>query len=192
MNVEAGKKKKIFLICPVREVTDTEKEAIAQYVAALKKDGHSVYWPLTDTNQDDSVGLRICQDNRAAIIAADEIHIWWNGKSQGSIFDFGMAFGLNKKIVLVNYDEVPATPYKSFNNVLREIGTTKETLTPLEKFKLAALSTEEVTDDQVEGLFLEFEAGSEEELLEVIEIVEIYRPVLWQKLQKEHRERMGK
>jgi hypothetical protein len=188
VNAEVGKKKKIFLICPVREVTDTEKEAIAQYVAFLKKAGHSVYWPLTDTNQDDPVGLHICQDNRSAIIAADEIHIWWNGKSQGSIFDFGMAFGLNKKIVLVNRDQVPATPHKSFNNVLREIGITKETLTPLEKFKLAVLSTEEVTDNQVEGLFLEFEAGSEEELLEVIEIMEKHRSMVWQKLEAKHKE----
>jgi hypothetical protein len=123
VNTVEVKKKKIFLICPVREITSEEKEAIAQYIAGLKKAGHNVYWPLTDTNQEnDPIGLRICRDNRSAIINADEIHIWWNGKSTGSFFDLGMAFGLDKKIVLANYDQVPSTPQKSFNNVLREIG----------------------------------------------------------------------
>lgn len=115
---------KIFLICPVRGITDEEKNAtiIARYVLNLVRSGHMVHWPLRDTDQDDLVGLRICQDNRHAIEDADEIHVWWNGKSQGSLFDLGMAFALRKKIVLVNSDSVRPTPRKSFNNVLLEIG----------------------------------------------------------------------
>lgn len=113
---------KIFLICPVRGIMDEGKSAIARYALNLVRAGHMVHWPLRDTDQNDSVGLRICQDNRQAIEDADEVHIWWNKKSQGSIFDLGMAFALRKKIVLVNVGSVRQTPRKSFNNVLLEIG----------------------------------------------------------------------
>ena len=112
----------IFLICPVRGITDEEKNAIVRYVLNLVRSGHMVHWPPRDTDQNDSVGLRICQDNRQAIEEAEEIHVWWNEKSQGSLFDFGMAFALRKKIVLVNFDSVRQTPRKSFNSVLLRIG----------------------------------------------------------------------
>lgn len=117
---------KIFLICPVRGVTDEEKIIIERYVLNMEKYGHSVYWPWRDTDQDDSIGLRICQDNRRAIEEADEVHVWWNEKSQGSIFDLGMAFALRKKIFLVNFCFVLSTPHKSFNNVLLKIGTLQD------------------------------------------------------------------
>jgi len=109
---------KIFLICPVRMVGETERKKIENYVASLEKSGHRVHWPERDTNQNDGIGLRICRDNRAAIKEADEIHIWWNEKSQGSLFDFGMAFAQEKKIILANPNDVLSTTQKSFNNVL--------------------------------------------------------------------------
>lgn len=109
---------KISLICPVRGITNEEKEVVEKYVLDLEQKGHKVHWPPRDTNQDDPVGLRICQDNRQAIKEADEIHIWWNKKSEGSLFDFGMVFGLEKRIVLINPESVIKTPTKSFNNVL--------------------------------------------------------------------------
>lgn len=116
---------KIFLICPVRGITEEEKVVIEKYVLDLEKTGHTVHWPPRDTNQNDSIGLRICQDNRQAIEESDEIHIWWNEKSQGSLFDFGMAFALGKKIVLINPESVQKTPAKSFNNVLLELNSMK-------------------------------------------------------------------
>lgn len=88
---------KIFLICPVRGVTDEEKVATEKYVLDLETAGNKVHWPPRNTDQDDPVGLRICQDNRQAIEDADEVHIWWNDKSQGSLFDFGIAFALKRK-----------------------------------------------------------------------------------------------
>lgn len=116
------KKKKIFLICPVRNITEREKKRIRRYLKKLEKQGHKVHWPLRDTNQDDPIGLRICTDNAKAIIWADEIHIWWNENSQGSLFDFGMSFMSSilgkKKIILANPDEIAPTNGKSFNNVL--------------------------------------------------------------------------
>ena len=60
-----------FLICPVRNVS---AEDTAEIVMELERQGWSVHWPHRDTDQTDPVGLRICQDNRAAIEAADVIH----------------------------------------------------------------------------------------------------------------------
>jgi len=111
-------KMKIFLICPVRNVQLEERTKIEQYVSSLERSGHSVHWPERDTDQNDAVGLRICKDNRKAIRKADEIHVWWNEKSQGSIFDLGMVFASAKKIVLANPEMIASTPQKSFNNVL--------------------------------------------------------------------------
>src|SRR3989344_1010569 len=112
---------KIFLICPVRGITEQEKILIEQYVSDLETAGHAVHWPPRDTDQNDNAGLRICRDNRRALEEAQEIHIWWNGKSQGSVFDFGMAFALRKKIVLANPGSIEKTEEKSFNNVLLKI-----------------------------------------------------------------------
>jgi hypothetical protein len=109
---------RIFLICPVRNITDEEKAAIGKYVFDLEQSGHIVHWPLRDTNQDDLIGLRICGDNRQAIADADEVDVWWNDTSKGSYFDFGMAFALGKKIVIANPDALFPTEGKSFGNML--------------------------------------------------------------------------
>ncbi len=131
-------KKKIFLICPVRNLTKKVERKTRQYVAHLKTQGHKIHWPPQDTKQDDPIGLRICTDNAKAIIWADEVHIWWQWeekkwwqkwmwwikekKSTGSLFDFGMSFMCSilgkKKIILANPEEVKWTSHKSFNNVL--------------------------------------------------------------------------
>ena len=116
---------KIFLICPVRGITEEEKNVIEQYVLNLEEAGHTVHWPPRDTDQNDSVGLRICQDNRKALEEAEEIHIWYNETSRGSLFDLGMAFALRKKVVLINRKRARRTPHKSFINVLLAINRTK-------------------------------------------------------------------
>ncbi len=104
--------KKAFLICPVRGV---DPEASRHIVEQLEADGWAVYWPTRDTDQDDGVGYRICKDNLAAIRASDHVFIVWDGKSQGTLFDAGMAFALGKPITCVSLPEL--TPYKSFQNM---------------------------------------------------------------------------
>lgn len=116
-----GFKMNIFIICPVRNLTDEEKTRIENYIMRLEKMGHSVHFPPRDTNQKDRIGSRICLDNLSAIKRADEVHIWWNNNSEGSKFDFGMAFALGKKIVIINSEMVLPTEYKSFSNVLLEL-----------------------------------------------------------------------
>jgi hypothetical protein len=110
---------RIFLICPVRGITPEEKAATEKYVSELESASNIVHWPPRNTDQNDPIGLRICQDNRQAIVDATEVHVWWNGQSQGSLFDLGMAFALNKKIILANPHEVHHSPEKCFGNVLR-------------------------------------------------------------------------
>lgn len=114
--------KRVFLIHPVRGITEDERIDIEKYVKDWEDSGAKVYVPMRDTQQDDPIGVRICTDNRAGLENATEVHIWWNGKSEGSLFDFGMAFALRKAIVLANPEDVPGTDgRKSFNNVLRAL-----------------------------------------------------------------------
>ena len=60
-----------------------------------------------------------------AIWLADEVHIWLDLESQGSLFDMGMTFAYliytEKKIVLINGDKISPTPHKSFGNVFIEL-----------------------------------------------------------------------
>jgi hypothetical protein len=104
---------KTFLICPVRGHSHIETEAI---VKILEDDGYDVYWPCRDTNQQDEHGLRICEDNKRAIKEADVVHVIWDGKSQGCLFDLGMAFSMNKKIIPISLPE--RTNGKSFQNMI--------------------------------------------------------------------------
>lgn len=108
----------VFIICPVRNITDKEKDALMRFVEELENQGNKVHWPPRDTNQNDPTGLRICKDNRDAIEKADYVYVWWNEESQGSLFDIGMAFALKKRVCLINSHLVIKTVNKSFNNVL--------------------------------------------------------------------------
>ena len=109
---------KTFLICPVRGHDPTKWES---FVDELKRREWEVYWPPRDTDQDDLTGLRICRDNREAIREADAVHVIWDGKSQGVLFDLGMAFALGKKVVVIALPE--ATEGKSFQNMVRAWAT---------------------------------------------------------------------
>jgi hypothetical protein len=109
----------IFLICPVRNATEEQKAKIAKYIEDAEARGMKVYYPARDTNQQDAVGWRICSDNRKAIQESEEIHVFWDSNSTGTLFDLGMAFCLGKRIKIVNIEDVPATVGKSFNNMLR-------------------------------------------------------------------------
>ena len=57
--------------------------------------------------------LQICKRNVGDIKWADEVHIFWDQRSIGTIFDFGAVFALGKKIKLVFINQ------KTFLNVMR-------------------------------------------------------------------------
>lgn len=108
---------KIFIICTVRSATKEYVENLENYVLNLEKEGHNVYAPHRDTNQN-ALGYDICKQNMQGIIDADEVHIFYNSKSQGTHFDMGVAFALNKKIVVIENE--PLTEGKSFQRMLVE------------------------------------------------------------------------
>ena len=123
-SLTATKQKKIFIICPVRDVTDEEKRFIADYIVRLESKNCKVHYPSRDTNQNDPIGVKICAQNRAAIKESDEVHVYWNRKSAGSLFDLGMAFSMEKKIVSINPEYVLqgiTDGKKSFYNVLASL-----------------------------------------------------------------------
>ncbi len=108
---------KTFLICPVRGHSPEETKRI---VEDLEASGFDVHWPPRDTEQKDDTGYRICSDNLEAIKSADVVHIVWDGKSQGCLFDLGMAFALRKRIVPIS---LPAEgSEKSFQKMVRYWG----------------------------------------------------------------------
>ena len=110
---------KIFLICPVRNASDAQRMAMATFInRAEALDGHKVYYPARDTDQNDPIGYRICADNRHAIENADLVAVFFDKKSQGSLFDLGMAFALRKPIKIVNLADLERTDGKSFTNMM--------------------------------------------------------------------------
>jgi len=110
-------KKKVFVICSVRGMDDNYRQKLEQYVATLESNGCEVHLPHRDTNQEAS-GLDICLQNSRAIREADEVHIFYSSKSQGTHFDMGVAFGLRKKIVIVENE--PFGEGKSYPRMLTE------------------------------------------------------------------------
>jgi hypothetical protein len=107
-----------FLISPVRNLTPETKSKIDKYVKDFEVDGRKMYVPYRDTNQDDDIGFRICEDNLAAMEMADEVYIWWDKNSKGSLFDLGMAFVLAKNLNIVNPEDIEPNDYKSFENLV--------------------------------------------------------------------------
>ena len=116
---------KIFLISPVRTLDTLTFHEISAYVTKLASEGHVVYWPVIGTNQRQKE-MAICQENKEAIIKADEIHIWYDVDSLGSIFDLGMAWALNKKLVIAN--DVDGSYEKSFANLIIDWSSQKEVI----------------------------------------------------------------
>lgn len=113
----------IYIICPVRNRTGEEDEKIKAYVVELEEKGHTVREPSRDTDQNDEIGLRITQEHEEDIIWADEVHVWWNPKSKGNLWDMAQArmakrFMPEKKIVLLNVNSIKVTPEKSYTNVV--------------------------------------------------------------------------
>jgi nucleoside 2-deoxyribosyltransferase len=107
----------IFIICSVRGTSDEYRKRLEHYVKTLEDIGHNVHLPHRDTNQNNS-GFNICKENSNAIFNSDEIHIFYNSESQGTHFDMGVSFALNKKIVIVENE--PLTEGKSFQRMLTE------------------------------------------------------------------------
>ena len=87
--------KKRFFIIHSKGLT----ERAFKLAEELRAEGHEVYIPGIETNQDTDE-LTICSANREAMMRSDEVRVIWDGTSHGVIFDLGMAFAMQKLIKL--------------------------------------------------------------------------------------------
>ena len=108
---------KDFIICTVRGASEEYKKKLEDYVAKLEGEGHKVHLPHRDTKQD-AGGYDICMQNMMAISNADVVHVFYNPDSQGTHFDLGVAFALNKKLLIVENIEFGVG--KSFARMITE------------------------------------------------------------------------
>lgn len=94
--------KRVYLVCPVNNVTDEEKEILDDYVTAVERGGGVVHYPLRDVNQADSSLLRILKEHRNAMKKSDEVKMYWGKHTNGSFFDVGMAVMAEKPLRVIN------------------------------------------------------------------------------------------
>lgn len=86
---------------------------ISEYYLPLRQAGHEVRMPAFDERSElDALG--VCEYNRGIIEWADEVHIFWDQRSPGTLFDFGMAFALRKPVKVVYLEP------KTFAEVLKK------------------------------------------------------------------------
>ena len=108
----------IYIICPVRNLSEQWEEGLLAYAHLKESAGHKVHLPFRDTDQNDRTGYRICQDHAEAMLNADEVHIAYDGKSEGWLFDLGMAFALNKPVQPITGYFPNITKGKSYTNMV--------------------------------------------------------------------------
>lgn len=109
----------VFLICSVRNASDELKSEMADYVKSLEDEGTSVYYPVRDTDQT-MRGIDICRKSATEISKAKEVHVFYLSESQGTHFDMGISFVLNKPIHIVKNVPLLENGKKCYQRVLVE------------------------------------------------------------------------
>lgn len=66
----------------------------------LEAMGHEVSMPAFDDHPVFNE-LELCEYNRSLIEEADEVRVIWDGRSMGTVFDYGMAFAMKKPLRIV-------------------------------------------------------------------------------------------
>ena len=98
---------KIFLICPVRNATYEQRKWIEDFVKEKTDEGCTIHAPHLHTRQTDLFGgFAICTQNALAVASSEEIDIYYDQTSTGSVFDLGVAYALHKPLHLLNKDEI--------------------------------------------------------------------------------------
>ena len=79
----------------------------------MEAEGHKVQVPAFDSHPGlDELG--VCEHNLKLIRWADEIHLIWDQRSMGTVFDFGMLFALRKPFRVIYMEE------KTFRGVMEK------------------------------------------------------------------------
>lgn len=98
---------KIFLICPVRNATDEQRKWIEDFAREKYEDGYTIHAPHLHTRQTDLFGgYAICKQNAEAVASSQEIDIYYDQSSTGSVFDLGVAYALHKPLRLLNKEDI--------------------------------------------------------------------------------------
>ena len=125
---------KIFLICPVRNATDSQKKWIEEFVKEKYNDGYTIHAPHLHTVQSDLFGgYAICKQNANAVATSKEIDIYYDQSSTGSVFDLGVAYALNKPLVLLNKDEIIFDDNDFIDSIVKSWSYKKEKQKKLQK-----------------------------------------------------------
>lgn len=111
---------KIFLICPVRNATNEQREWIENYVKEKNECGYIIHAPHLHTRQNDLFGgYAICKQNALAVASSNEIDIYYDQKSTGSVFDLGVSYALRKPLVLLNENELVFNNENEIDNIIK-------------------------------------------------------------------------
>ncbi|MBO4570147.1 MAG: hypothetical protein J5689_02915 [Clostridia bacterium] len=98
---------KIFLICPVRNATQEQKTWIENFVKEKYNNGYKIHAPHLHTRQTDLFGgYAICRQNAEAVASSQEVNIYYDQSSTGSVFDLGVAYALHKPLKVLNRDQI--------------------------------------------------------------------------------------
>ena len=113
---------KIYILCPVRKMTNEEKVFVENHIDELSKE-HEVH-SYRDVEQNCETGSSIVLAHGKAIEECDEVHVFWNHESTGSHFDLGMAYAWKKKIVFIKLfkDNEGKSYHKALNEILNGDG----------------------------------------------------------------------
>lgn len=79
----------------------------------LIEQGHEVRIPAFDSHPTLD-GLGACKSNREDVRWADEVHLIWDRRSTGTIFDFGMVFMAEKPLKIIYLEP------KTFEGVMQK------------------------------------------------------------------------
>ena len=135
----------VYVISPVRQVTEEQAAEIAKHVEFLHKQDVRVFNPVEDAPQDDATGYNIVMAElnflHKAAREGGRVDVLWNlgGKpSEGSRVDVGMAVALGLKLNLVgvfNADNPigPEVAYRIILKMDREMPRLQDTLQEFEK-----------------------------------------------------------
>jgi hypothetical protein len=85
------------------------QDKMIEHAKKLLGDGHYVRMPAFDSRPELDTAMKVCEFNRECIEWADEVHVIWDARSIGFIFDFGMVFALRKpmKLIFLNQKQFP-------------------------------------------------------------------------------------
>ena len=93
--------------------THAYRNKITEYKSRLESEGHEVKIPAFDLHPEFNE-LQILEYNLGVIAWADRVDIFWDQRSFGTVFDFGMTFALGKPIKVVYLES------KTFKNAMMQ------------------------------------------------------------------------